>query len=155
MATTVLITPEDLAPFAKIDPAKAAAMIADATARAVLVAPCLKDTKDEDVIGAARAVLRRAILRWNDAGSGGLSQVTAGAFSLSQSQQQSKSLFWPSEIEELQGLCAPAERGGAYAVDTAPVVGVAHSPTCTLRMGGTYCSCGADIAGFPLFEQAT
>jgi hypothetical protein len=30
----------------------------------------------------------------------------------------------------------------------------AHLPWCSLMMGATYCSCGVDIAGFPLFETA-
>lgn len=30
----------------------------------------------------------------------------------------------------------------------------AHLPWCSLMMGATYCSCGVDIAGFPLFESA-
>jgi hypothetical protein len=30
----------------------------------------------------------------------------------------------------------------------------AHLAWCSLMMGATYCSCGVDIAGFPLFETA-
>ncbi len=113
-----LITPSDLAPFASIDQAKADAMITDATAMAHLIAPCLKDSTDDDLRAAAKSVLRAAILRWNDAGTGEIQQVTAGSFTVSHGQAQRRSLFWPSEIEQLQGLCR--EPGQAFAVDTIP-----------------------------------
>ena len=29
-----------------------------------------------------------------------------------------------------------------------------HMPWCSLAFGATYCSCGADIAGYPLYEGA-
>lgn len=40
---------------------------------------------------------------------------------------------------------------GAYSVD---MVGSAssHLPWCSLMMGATYCSCGVDIAGYPIYE---
>lgn len=39
----------------------------------------------------------------------------------------------------------------AFAVDTAPTNLELHAEECALRFGGTYCSCGADIAGVPIF----
>jgi hypothetical protein len=43
------------------------------------------------------------------------------------------------------------ETSGAFSVDT---VGFAsrHLPWCSLYFGATYCSCGVDIAGYPIFE---
>lgn len=41
--------------------------------------------------------------------------------------------------------------GGAFDVDTVSC-GSAHLAWCSLNFGATYCSCGVDIAGFPLFE---
>ena len=117
------LTPTDLEPFAVIDEAKAWAMIDDAMALAARVAPCITDDgfvwRD-----AARAVLRGAVLRWNDAGSGAYSsqQQTAGPFSVSQgfdNRVQRRSMFWPSEIVQLQDLCKGPEVSGAFAVDTA------------------------------------
>jgi hypothetical protein len=42
---------------------------------------------------------------------------------------------------------------GAFAVD---MIGTAspHLPWCSLHFGATYCSCGVDIAGTPIFEGA-
>jgi hypothetical protein len=118
----VVLVPADLAPFAVIDSVKAQAMIDDAMARAARFAPCIL-TPDFAYEGAALAILRGAILRWNDAGSGAYTskQETAGPFSLSQgidSQPPRRSLFWPSEITELQDLCKGPEVSGAYSVDT-------------------------------------
>jgi hypothetical protein len=38
----------------------------------------------------------------------------------------------------------------AFSVDTAATSG-SHAETCSLWLGATYCSCGADIAGSPLY----
>jgi len=152
-----IITPEDLAPFADIDQAKAEAMIADATAMARRVAPCIDDP-ESDIIDAVKAILRGAILRWNDAGSGALSstQQSAGPYSQSTSfdtRQVRRNLFWPSEIDALKELCSKGNEG-AFAVDTAPTSGiVVHADICSLRFGGEYCSCGAILTGrLPLYE---
>ena len=41
--------------------------------------------------------------------------------------------------------------GGAYAVDTVSSASN-HLPWCSLAFGALYCSCGADIAGVPIYE---
>lgn len=154
----------DLEPFATIDPAKAAAMIEDAEAMAILTAPCLPDlltipagelpadlARRTAKTSALKAILRSAILRWNDAGSGAMQSQTAGPFGqVLDTRVQRRAMFWPSEIEQLQNLCQSAEAGKAFAVDT---VGVStyHAAACSLNFGALYCSCGADIAGFPIF----
>lgn len=149
----VTLVPADLNLFASIDDAKAQAMIDTALARAARVAPCIRDeTLSADNSEAAKGVIRDAILRWNDGGSGALQSQTAGPFSQSvDTRQQRRSLFWPSEIEELQAICADHrgdESSGAFAVDTAPTTGATiHADTCSLNFGATYCSCGAVLTG--------
>lgn len=149
----VTITVDDLLPFAPdIDEAKAAAMIEDALALAAVIAPCILDPEFENP-GAAKAILRGAVLRWNDSGSGAIVSQAAGPFSQTvDTSNPRKSLFWPSEIEQLQKLCGP--KAGAFAIDTAPVVGIAnHADICSLNFGATYCSCGAWLTGGePLWE---
>lgn len=49
----------------------------------------------------------------------------------------------------LLGLVAAT--GGAFDIDTV-AAGTYHLPWCSLMMGAAYCSCGADIAGVPIFE---
>lgn len=50
----------------------------------------------------------------------------------------------------LLGLTSPSS--GAYSIDTAPPLCGLHLPWCSLMFGATYCSCGVDIAGEPIFE---
>lgn len=42
----------------------------------------------------------------------------------------------------------------AYSIDTAARAGSSHVPWCNLAFGASWCSCGADLAGFPLYEDA-
>ena len=123
------ITPDDLAPFATIDEAKALAMIEDAESMAVSVAPCLTGiapTLTDDQRGTVKAILRRAVLRWNEIGTGAVSQQSAGPFgqSLDTTRSAPKSLFWPSEIGELQAVCRDSNSTPrAFSIDTTPARG--------------------------------
>lgn len=155
------LEPEDLSPFAEIEEAKAEAMIADAEALASTVAPCLGDpdvSLSPSQEAAVRAVLRSAVLRWNDSGSGAFQSQTTGPFSVTMdTRQQRRSLFWSTEIEQLQAVCAAVTggSGGAFSVDTVPTGGRQHSLVCSLNFGANYCSCGADLTGpseGPLWE---
>ena len=108
-----------------IDTAKAGAMIQDAVAQATLVAPCLADdTSLTDLqVAQFKAVLRAAVIRWDDAGSGAVltEQVTAGPFAQSQTVDSSrlrKGLFWPSELDLLQKICGTGRKAGT--VDVTP-----------------------------------
>ena len=150
----VAITNDDLAPFAVIDDAKAEAMIADALAMAALVAPCILDA-DFEYEAAAKAIIRGAILRCNDAGSGAAQTVTSGPFGQTvDTRAQRRGMFWPSEIQDLQRLCVDAGAAvTAFSVDTAGTSLAIHAETCTLVFGALYCSCGADLTlAFPLYE---
>ena len=49
----------------------------------------------------------------------------------------------------LLGLTPPT--GGAFSIDTVGSSST-HLPWCSLNFGATYCSCGADIAGYPIYE---
>jgi hypothetical protein len=147
----VLLAPEDLAPFATIPDDQAQAMVDDAIAMAVMAAPCLADDDiDPAKAAAAKAILRGAVLRWNDTGSGAFQSQQAGPFSMTtDTRQPRRAMFWPSEITALQGICKGDSK--AFTVDTAPGChGVWHSETCNVVWGAP-CSCGADIAGFPLY----
>lgn len=150
------IGPDDLTPFASIDASKAQAMIADAVAQAQLAAPCLTDEDNltDPQKAAVKSILRSAILRWNDAGSGALQMQTAGPFQQTvDTRQTRRALFWPSEIEQLQKVCEQVTggSGGAFTVDTAPTCSARHDEVCSINFGASDCSCGADIAGFPLW----
>jgi len=157
------LTPADLAPFAEIDEAKAAAMIEDVEARARQAAPCIAEAEfmaDADRMAAVRSILRQAVLRWNDAGTGVFTQMGAGPYQAStDTRSERKPLLWPSEISDLREICAAYSGGGeARAFSVRPSgsgYGVGpHHPWCALMMGANYCSCGADLTNYqyPLYE---
>lgn len=155
----VTLIPSDLAPFAAISAVKAQAMIDTALARAARVAPCIRDESlSDDDAEAAKGIIRDAVLRWDESGNGALVQQTAGPFSQAvDNRMQCRGLFWPSEIEELQAICAAHAGGeptGAFAVDTALGGVTTHAEWCSINFGANYCDCGAAIAGYPIFGQA-
>lgn len=135
------------------------AMVAGANAKASRVAPCLAGTGESaptaDQLAEAKLVLLGAVKRWAEAGSGSFTQQTAGPFSVSTDTRQRAGFnLWPSEITELQRICAEGSVGRqAFSIETAPT-STAHLPWCSLVLGADYCSCGVDIAGYPIFEGA-
>lgn len=149
---TVQVTVEDLQIFnPDLDPDKAEILIRDGMALARRVAPCL-DNEDFPFGDAAAAIIRGAILRWADSGSGAVSSEaqTAGPFSHTttyDTRQQRRTLFYPSEITELQKLCRDANSGGAFAIDTAPRRGdvgcLRVYDGCTYLFGTTSSPCEA------------
>ena len=110
MAT--FLTVSDLLVFAPdIEQAKAQEMIDDATALASLVAPCIQ------AVGFSNGPAVKAILRWHEAGTGAFQQQTAGPFGVQvDTRQARRGMFWPSEITQLQSLCAA---GTSYTVSLA------------------------------------
>lgn len=152
------LTTADLESFAEIDETKAEQMIADAVALAVLNAPCLadEDSLTPLQIAATKAVLRSAVLRWNESGTGALQAQTAGPFSQTlDNRLPRRGMFWPSEIEQLQAICKGTEPGGAFSIDTTGGRSVVHADTCDLYFGGAYCSCGAVLTmNLPLYGRS-
>lgn len=143
----------DLSAFAAIDAAKAQSMIDDATAMAVMAAPCLETSElSLNQFNAVRAILRGAVLRWNEAGTGAVSQQSAGPFSATMdTRQDRRGMFWPSEIAQLCNVCSGSS--GAFAVDTVSLGAAMHADICSLNFGAVYCSCGAILTGsYPLYE---
>lgn len=105
-----------------------------------------------DQLAEARLVLLGAVKRWAEAGAGAFQSQTAGPFGVTvDTRQRTGFNLWPSEIESLQDICATATTSGAFSIDTAPG-GSVHLPWCAINLGATYCSCGVDIAGEPIYE---
>jgi hypothetical protein len=151
----MFITTTDLVPFATIHVAKATAMIADAEALAIMSVPGLVPAVDatpltEQQLSAVRAILRTAILRWNDAGNGAVTQQTAGIFGQSVDTRAPRyGGLTDSEINRLRLVVAPTSTG-AFNLDMSPGATI-HAPWCDLYFGALYCSCGADIATVPIY----
>lgn len=109
-----------------------------------------------DQLAEAKLVLLGAVKRWAEAGAGAWQQQQAGPFGVTTDTRQRTGFnLWPSEIEALQDICALSDdnSGKAFAIDTAPSLSGLHAGWCALEMGANYCSCGADIAGVPIFEM--
>lgn len=73
---------------------------------------------------------------------------TTGPFNTSRSYRSGKGRV--QIIEEWWELLSPDE-SGAFVIDTVGASSV-HQPWCALSFGADYCSCGADIAGYPIYE---
>lgn len=128
--------------------------IEDVESMALLAAPCLGDTLTEIQTKQVRAVLRTALIRMKDEGSGSVQQTTAGPFGQTiDTRQPRRGLFWPSELAELRSICALATGASSGTAGTLYVNTLIHAAWCSLNLGATFCSCGADIAGVPIFEQ--
>ena len=160
---TVSIDPADILLFNKdLDPAIVAILIKDGLAMARQVAPCI-DEEDFPYTDAAVAIIRGAVIRWAESGPGGVASEarTAGPFSVSTSfdtRQTRRSLFFPSEIRELEALCKTHRGQGIGAIDTLPDIGAAHCVgeqlgMCTYMCGSTNAPC--DTCGRTLRPGAT
>ena len=140
------------------------AMVDGANARASRVAPCLgwdgsvedQPAPSADQLAEARLVLMGAVKRWVETSSGGVQSQNAGPFGMTvDTRQRTGYALWPSEIEALQEICSTGKTGReSFSIDTAGGSGIIHAETCALAFGALYCDCGADIAGFPLFESS-
>ena len=54
-------------------------------------------------------------------------------------------------LDEWWQLLAPEDASGAFTIDLVGG-GTNHLPWCAATLGANYCSCGADIAGEPIYE---
>lgn len=157
----VIITESDL-PSAIQAAESIELMVAGANAKASRVAPCLAfDGSDadhplptDDQLAEAKLIIVGAVKRWVETGAGAAQTQQAGPFAQTiDTRQRTGYNLWPSEIEALQDVCKAAGEGGrqAFSIDTAPT-STAHLAWCSLVLGADYCSCGVDIAGYPIFE---
>jgi len=123
---SVEFTLDDLPPLpAHVDRKTAQDTIDDAMALAVFAAPCLESPDlPESKAKVAKAIIRQAIIRSFEAGTGALSSIqrSAGPFQRTDSfdtRTPRQSLFWKSEIAQLREICE-GSKSGAFHIDTAP-----------------------------------
>lgn len=135
--------------------AMSATWINGANARASRVAPCLvavTPPPSVDQLDEAKLVLVGAVIRWSQAGSGAFQSENIGPLGYTiDTRQRGGFNLWPSEITQLQDICKNGSEGKAFSVDTIPYGGY-HSPICSIYFGSGDCSCGASIAGQPIYE---
>lgn len=78
-------------------------------------------------------------------------QVTVSVDDASTSKSYKSGKGRVSILDEWWLLLGLTETSGAFAIDMLGA-GTLHLPWCSLNFGATYCSCGVDIAGTPIFE---
>lgn len=151
------LTPEDFTAFT-IDAALLPVLIEDAEVYATLAAPPLANPAS--LTDAQRAqvktVLRRAVVREADSGTGAKIQETAGQYSYTVDSRTARSTSFLTEEEEalLQGIVGTTRGNTVFSLDVTPTLSTSeHLPWCDLMFGGTVCTCGVAIAGYPLYEQ--
>ena len=108
-----------------------------------------------DQLAEAKLVLVGAVKRWAEAGAGALQSETVGPFGHTiDTRQRVGYNLWPSEINQLQEICSAGAETSSGAFSFSPSAGTnaSHMPWCAINMGANYCSCGADIAGYPIYE---
>ena len=91
-----------------------------------------------------------------ESGQGELTGRTALGFSQTlDTRVPRRSMFWPSEEAQLRELCTDpgVEDDKAFSYDTLPT-GSYHDIACDRTFGAAGCSCGATIAGRPIYGVA-
>ena len=155
----VSISPEDLKPYRPdIPPDQAQAMIDDAMAYAAFIAPCILDPRFE-YEAAAEAIIKQAIIRWYDAGTGSVTSQTAGPFAVQiDTTVRRNGFFTDKEEEQLKAMCGGAGNGSAgtaWGYDTVPTGTIqTHAEICCKTFNEPHCSCGANLTsnGNPLWD---
>lgn len=108
-----------------------------------------------DQLAEAKLVLLGALKRWADAGAGALTSASIDDFAYTlDTRQRTGFNLWPSEVKALQDICSVGVENASKAFSFCPSgVTAYHAPWCNVYFGANYCSCGADIAGFPIYEM--
>lgn len=94
--------------------------VADAWAKAMQVAPCIKAMEfPEEKVPLVKAIIRGIILRWNEAQGGAATAKMAGPYQVQLDSRPKRGfVLQPSEIVDLGKLCKRA--GRPFTVDTIP-----------------------------------
>jgi len=114
-------------------------------ARRVLLGAEVPDEARLDYV--VREAVAAHIKRPDDA-----TQVTVAVDDGSSSRSYKSAKGRVTILDEWWALLGLVETSGAFSVDMVGSFGSAHLPWCSLMLGATYCSCGVDIAGVPIFE---
>lgn len=152
-------TPQDLEsrwrPLLPDELERAAVLLGDAATRIRAAAPDVdvriaSQELDADIpLLVSVEMVRRAMLAPVDQAPAGQVQQTAGPFSQSVSYTNPTGDLYLTKAER-QMLGAGGQ--AAFTVPLGSPRSASHRAWCSLAFGASYCSCGADIAGVPIYE---
>ena len=127
----------------------AGTLLEDASQFILDMVPSSVDAKESTRLRVVCAVVRRS-MEASHAGGSSQASWSAGPFSMNNSPVNPHGDFYLTKNEK-RALGDGKQK--AYSVDiTGSRVTDVHRPWCSLAFGATYCSCGADIAGEPIYE---
>lgn len=149
------LQPEDVFPFVEVDLARLVILIEDAEVFATMVVPTLTEPSSisADQRRQVKTILRRAVIREADAGTGSKVQESAGPYSYTVDTRSLRGASFLTEDEEetLRTICGVGRSNQVFSVDVTPTL-TEHLPWCDLMFGGVTCTCGASLAGYPIYE---
>lgn len=156
---TPYATAQDLAdrwrPLTPAEVERATVLLGDAATRIRVAVPDVdarlaSGVLDPDVpLLVSVEMVRRAMLAPVDQAPAGQVQQTAGPFSQSVSYTNPTGDLYLTKAEK-QMLGGAGQQ--AFTVPLGSAWGPVHRAWCSLAFGAAYCSCGADIAGVPIYE---
>ncbi len=121
-----------------------ALMLIDIRASAMTPAPTIDEARLEYVV---REAVVAHIKKPDD-----VTQVTVAVDDASTSKSYRSGKGRVTILDEWWTLLGLTQTSGAYALDLVGGVASTHLPWCAARLLASYCSCGADIAGRPIYE---
>lgn len=147
-------------------------MIAEAQALVISHLECPPDKYDDEVPEVITLVTSRMVARviqeeasiTSDMFGATQASLTAGPYTQQATFESGSRTGAPWLTKVDKSMLAPFRCAGkAFAVDTAPRFGTVHAEGCSaINYQGlpgsywpAYCTCGADIAGFPIFGTAS
>ncbi|WP_300345496.1 hypothetical protein [Nesterenkonia sp.] len=125
-------------------------LLEDASQFILDVCPASADAAEETRRRVVCAIVRRAMNVPDHLAGLSTGQETTGGVSRSWSPSNPNGDFYLTKTERQSLGCG---RQKAFGVKIAGFGGrPQHRPWCSLAFGAAYCSCGADIAGEPIYE---
>lgn len=128
--------------------AHANVLLGDASQFIVDTVPSAMDVSEATRRRIVCAVVRRSMETPIPQGLSNMSE-SAGAVSMQFTASNPSGDFYLTKQEK---VALGGRKQRAFGVQIAGFGTVQHRPWCNLNFGATYCSCGADIAGEPIYE---
>ena len=155
MALTVTTTPEDIAVDLGRDPDSLDSITTAQWQRWIDDAARIIDKRIGDIVpdpGDLDYVIRMAVVSMAQAPAPGVEsesvQIDDGGVTTRYRSATRRVEILPAWWE----LLGVKSGGAAFSIDMTAGCVAAHQPWCDVNMGGLDCSCGASLAGFPLWE---